>query len=238
MKRLFLLVVLTSQLANPHSTVAQRRDSEKWEYVSAAAGITGALLLDRVSHVFGDSGFARSKAERLADQLGQPLTYVPALGAMYLIGRLTDSDDLADAGWHTAVALAGTQLAERAIKLAVGRQRPTGTDNPYTMRPLTRNREFQSFPSGHTVVAFTIAAALDHETSDPFLAAGAYSAAALVGWSRLATGEHWLSDVAGGAAVGIAVTQALLHTIDGKEEPSSPRPGQTAFTIGFALPIR
>jgi len=63
----------------------------------------------------------------------------------------------------------------------------------------------KSFPSGHTLTAFAIASALyfsaDKNKRAPLLLL--FFLAALVGLSRSAVGAHWLTDVLGGAGVGI-----------------------------------
>lgn len=62
---------------------------------------------------------------------------------------------------------------------------------------------FDSFPSGHTVTAFSIATVFASQYSDtkviPVLS---YSLASLVGISRLTEHKHWASDVFAGALLG------------------------------------
>jgi membrane-associated phospholipid phosphatase len=63
----------------------------------------------------------------------------------------------------------------------------------------------KAFPSGHTLTAFAVAAALyfscDKDKRKPVLLL--FVIAALVGLSRSAVGAHWLTDVLGGAGFGI-----------------------------------
>ena len=63
----------------------------------------------------------------------------------------------------------------------------------------------KAFPSGHTLTAFATASALyfsaDKNKRTPLLLL--FLIAALVGLSRSAVGAHWLTDVLGGAGVGI-----------------------------------
>ena len=58
-------------------------------------------------------------------------------------------------------------------------------------------------PSGHTTVAFALATALADDIHRPWATVGLYTLAAGVGWSRINDNRHWLSDVAGGAILGI-----------------------------------
>lgn len=123
------------------------------------------------------------------------------------------------------------------VKSAAGRIRPAawaegrtaGTDS---------NR---SFYSGHTTLAFTLAASagtvatIRGYRSAPWVWAVGMTLAAGVGYLRMAGDAHWLTDVLAGAAVGGAVGFAVpwtLHRPKGGRAPAVqllPAPG------GFAL---
>ncbi len=70
---------------------------------------------------------------------------------------------------------------------------------------------YKSFPSGHTIAAFSLATVIATEYWDtgwiPILS---YSMATLVGVSRLYDKKHWSSDVLVGAAMGYAIGR-LVH---------------------------
>ena len=70
-----------------------------------------------------------------------------------------------------------------------------------------------SFPSGHTTIAFTNATVLYHEfhESSPVLAYSGYAFATTVGYFRMANNKHYLSDVLVGAGIGIAVTNLIYY---------------------------
>ena len=72
-------------------------------------------------------------------------------------------------------------------------------------RPNSHNKF--SFPSGHTVTAFTGAEILRREYREyPFVGICGYAVAATVGALRIYHGYHWFSDVLAGAAIGILGT--------------------------------
>lgn len=77
-----------------------------------------------------------------------------------------------------------------ALKATVSKTRPNGSDD-------------ESFPSGHTSVAFQ-GAAFIHRRYGFKYAAAAYLAASYVGWTRVDSDNHYTSDVLAGAAIGIA----------------------------------
>lgn len=62
-----------------------------------------------------------------------------------------------------------------------------------------------SFPSGHTATAFMCAHLLAREYWDvsPWIGIGGYTVAAGVGFLRMYNDRHWLTDVVGGAGLGI-----------------------------------
>lgn len=71
------------------------------------------------------------------------------------------------------------------------------------MRPDDSRRN--SFPSGHTGTAFLTATMLHKEYGwrSPWWSIGGYTVAAFTGVSRILNNKHWMSDIAGGAAIGI-----------------------------------
>ncbi len=65
--------------------------------------------------------------------------------------------------------------------------------------------EFNSFPSGHTAVAFTGAHILYKEYKDcsPWIGIGGYLIASTTGTLRVINRAHWVSDIVTGAGIGI-----------------------------------
>jgi len=87
------------------------------------------------------------------------------------------------------------------LKKATGRRRP-GAFEPHCWATLLPPDQF-SFPSGHTITAFAVAASLSRFY--PELAVGLLFCAVSVAASRVLLGMHFLSDVVAGAAIGAAV---------------------------------
>ena len=133
-------------------------------------------------------------------------------GAMYLGGRLSHNERLADLGLHGTeaifVGLAGTGL----LKGTFGRARPyMDTEDPRNfkfLRGFKEGSDYSSFPSGHTLVGFAVASAVTAEThrwwphSTWYIAPVMYGGASMVGLSRMYNNKHWASDVMMGAAIG------------------------------------
>src|SRR5579884_2229599 len=94
------------------------------------------------------------------------------------------------------LAFAGAVAVELALKHLVYHPEPGSVTSiyPYAVR--------SSYPSGHTLVAGFLAASVTLLSSRKTVAAAALVFVGLVACSRLFTGDHWLSDVAGGALLG------------------------------------
>ena len=71
------------------------------------------------------------------------------------------------------------------------------------------NSAANSFPSGHTATAFTLASIFEKEYGNeyPLLSAGVYLSALSVGAMRMLNNRHWINDVAAGAVIGVVSTQ-------------------------------
>jgi undecaprenyl-diphosphatase len=96
----------------------------------------------------------------------------------------------------TAIAIAAT-VANGPAKLLVRRRRPSRRSSP----ALIRTPRSTSFPSGHSAAAFAFAVGASSEL--PALAPVLVPLAGAVAYSRVHTGVHYPSDVAGGVAIGI-----------------------------------
>lgn len=84
------------------------------------------------------------------------------------------------------------------VKKVTGRRRPTVFE-PHCWATLLPPDQF-SFPSGHTITAFSVAVSLSRFYPD--LALGLLFCAISVAASRILLGMHFLSDVLAGAAIG------------------------------------
>lgn len=87
-------------------------------------------------------------------------------------------------------------IAICSIKSLAGVLRPDGSD-------------FLSFPSGHTATAFTSACLLykEYGSKSSWIGVAAFLPALITGISRPLNNKHWLSDVVGGAVIGILMVE-------------------------------
>ena len=134
---------------------------------------------------------------RVADVFGDYEFHVPALLAFWLVSRQTRNNALAGTVSALAEGYLLTKAVTMALKSCVGRTRPDGSDS-------------WSFPSGHASGSFTLATVITcrhgFTTGLPFLSLAAFTTA-----MRVAQDKHYLSDIAAGAAIGIAIGRAAAQ---------------------------
>lgn len=80
-----------------------------------------------------------------------------------------------------------------------------------------------SFPSGHTVTAFSAAVVLTYLVKNKAWGVAFLLIAVLVGYSRMYLSQHFFEDVTVGSVVGVIVTVLWLSYIDRKEFLKAPR---------------
>jgi hypothetical protein len=95
-------------------------------------------------------------------------------------------------------------------------------------------QEFKSFPSGHTTAAFAAATvyAMEYRKSIviPIIS---YTAASLVGISRITENKHWATDVVLGATLGYLCGRQVVNNYHRYAKIKSPK--KVNHTLGFGL---
>ncbi len=109
-------------------------------------------------------------------------------------------------------------LAIYSLKTAFARPRPGNSDN------------HQSFPSGHSSIAFMSATHLAYAYGWK-AAVVAYPVAAFVGASRLADDVHWYSDTIGGAFLGFIIGRATFYDSEHLQMQSQSEPSWNLLPI-------
>lgn len=112
------------------------------------------------------------------------------------------------------LAISVSGLINLLIKWIAGRHRPVNMFNngQFGFDYFGRMHESTSFPSGHTVTSFALAAAIS--ILFPRLRIPAFAAAVAIGMSRIMITSHYLSDVFAGAGIGILCALAIKYYFD------------------------
>ena len=219
---LALLVTVTPLRARAQADTATRSSVQLFTYGDGAlaTGVIFAALLARrlddhyAQRLQDSSTQANAKLHTLA-------TFVRTTAApgafiigttMYVAGRVTKEEHLADLGLHGTEALLLGEFAGGVLKGLIGRQRPYVTpQNSHSfgfLRGFGGGDKYRSFPSGHSLAAFAAAAAVSSETagwwpgSRWIVGPAMFGGATLTAVSRLYDNKHWASDVIVGAGLG------------------------------------
>lgn len=217
-----ILVALLALLAS--QPVRAQHQTPGWAYpVMGTGAVLVGFALDQAVRDAIVSGYA-SPLETFAvvgHEMGHPAVLAAAVATMHGAGVLLDRPDISTSALHTSAALAATVVSTGALKVMGGRSRPdvAGSYEPeqdphqwnwFSLKNFTQN-SLQSFPSGHTSLAFALARAVQVESQNTPLAIAAYSGATLIGASRILYDRHWVSDVTAGAVVGMLSAEAALR---------------------------
>ncbi len=142
----------------------------------------------------------RGQAEEFGEigqSAGTFATVGPLTLGLFAAGRASGDARFRGLSYDIAQATIVNGLYTEILKRSVGRERPDASNS-------------RSFPSGHTSNAFAWAAIAQHHYGSR-IGVPAYAVASLVGLSRIERSKHYLSDVVGGAALGIIVGRTVAR---------------------------
>lgn len=132
------------------------------------------------------------------------LQYVPAVATYTLkLSGVKGRNSLARNFYSHATSLVIMGVIVNGIKYTSKVERPDGSAN-------------NSFPSGHSAMAFTNATMMHKEYGvvHPLYSIAAYSAASFTSVGRSLNNKHWLPDILAGAGIGILSTQLGYFIVD------------------------
>jgi membrane-associated phospholipid phosphatase len=207
--------------------------TKEWLLTGAAAGITAALIIvdddvDRWARVQKQNHNWINKSSPFITKFGDTYGFYSVTAGALLSAAFKNEKGVKTSLLATQ-AMITSGLWVHLIKLLTSRERPKAAYiiskseggkwyGPFalydqdlaTKKPYSA---FDAFPSGHTAVAFSIATVFASQYNDkkviPVLC---YSAATLIGISRMTEHEHWVSDVFAGGLIGyLCGRQVVAH---------------------------
>lgn len=197
----------------------------------ASLGTVALSTLDgRLAGRFADSSMhARSPGLDRGSKRASVFTetvYMISGGLVYGIAHVAGDRTTEAVALHATAAVVGGALSIQVVRGFLGRARPFVVDSTHgrladdqydfkLFKGFT-SYDYRSFPSMHAMASFAVASSLAQEMRyrdargrrvlTPLL----YTVAAFPGVSRLFLNEHWASDVALGAVIGIVAGQRAV----------------------------
>ena len=172
----------------------------------AALFLADREIRERVQAATGPTGRDVADGATTAGDVGVLVGLNAGLLALGLVQQqATGETRLRDASLIALEAHLFAALFTSGLKRLTGRARPDTGSGAHRFDPFDRD---DALPSGHASRAFAVAAVFADRYGGP-VPILAYGAAGLVAVSRVGLDRHWTSDIAAGAALGIAVGRSL-----------------------------
>ena len=186
---------------------------ENWVPTAAVLGTAAGLTFadpKEAAYFRNTTSFNTFKSVVTGNGASISMGAVPA--SLYVIGLIRKDTKMQRTALFAGEALADTAIVQTVLKDALRRVKPARypANGWFESKgpPTSYLRGNGSFPSGHSMAAFSVATVFARQYRNhrwvPYVA---YSLAALVGFSRLPLNVHFLSDVAVGGAIGYSISR-------------------------------
>jgi membrane-associated phospholipid phosphatase len=205
------LFIVALAFAHPLSALAQqdafgaRQETTAlrwWHGAAFVGGLSALMLFDRPAqrYIQGHRSASANELSGSIRRFGQIEVYGTVTAGILAAGLVSGNADLTRTGGRLAATLALAGASASLGKLVLGRARPNESLAADGYSPFSGQ---VAMPSGHTAMAFALATTLADEVDRTWASVGLYTMATAVGWSRVNDDNHWLTDVAAGAVLGI-----------------------------------
>ena len=136
--------------------------------------------------------------------------FVVAPVAIYGIGYLHHDDHATETGILAGEAMVDSLVVDEVLKAVTMRERPTldGAKGKFFQSSVGLD---SSFPSTHSIIAWSSATVIAHEYGGPLTQITAYGLATGVSLTRVLARQHFPSDVVVGSAVGWLVGRYIFR---------------------------
>ncbi len=191
--------------------IVSPKDWDKKDIGTFALVLGTGLLLYSVDQDIkqGFRGETPNEAAKFITSLGNGGTLAGLAAVLYVGGEVSNNDGLRKTALLSFESLLTSGIIVRGMKIIVGRARPQ-TEEPYnTFDPFSLKSNYNSFPSGHSAAAFSVAAVIASQSKDANVDFVAYSLATFIAMSRIYQNKHWASDIFIGSVIGYVVGKKI-----------------------------
>ncbi len=176
--------------------------------VPLGVGTAAFIATDRSTGDAMAKAQGQLNASRTISYAGSAYAVGGVAATFYLVGRATHNERARETGLLGAEALIDSGIVVTVIKEITQRKRPTAGQD--------RGDFFaggNSFPSGHSIAAWSLATVIANEYHDrPLVQITAYGIAGAVSVARFTSLNHYLSDVLVGSAMGYGIGRYVYRT--------------------------
>lgn len=165
----------------------------------------------------------------IAEKLGNGLYDLGFLAIYGGSGYFLEDEKMQEAALLSFESFIVANTIGTAVKIGAGRARPYADEGSTKLSPFSTDTAHTSFPSGHTVNAFSIASVFAEEYDNPLVDVTAYGLASAVALQRVYDDKHWASDVFAGAILGTVVGKSIFYLHKDKKI-------ENAFLIPISVP--
>ena len=214
------LAILKDQLPIWTSPVRIRTHDLIWLLpLGAATGVTLATDTDAMRDVSRDKAFNKDNVNAANYLLGGEIATPVAL---YGVGLLKGNAHARETGILSGEALADSVVVEEVMKRIFRRERPLYNNASGDFFSSSSGKD-NSFPSSHSMLAWTIAGVVAGEYPSKWIQVGVYSVASGVSVTRVLGQEHFPTDVLIGGATGWLIGHYVFGKHHAHHVPYAPR---------------
>ncbi|MHB8338950.1 MAG: phosphatase PAP2 family protein [Ignavibacteriaceae bacterium] len=197
-------------------------ETKAWDLAGTVAAIGIGYSVDYNLHSFSQRNVTPldSKIFSIDNIYGSGYTLYGIAG-IYGYGLFFNNPGVRKIGVQTIEAVGYAGVITSVLKSLIGRSRPYTYKDKADFHPFNTHAAETSFPSGHMTVAVAMSTVLANNTNNIFLKILCYSAAGLVGCSRIYHNAHWFSDVIAGGAIGYFVGNFVTNNYENNSKNNS-----------------
>ncbi|MHB1677562.1 MAG: YjbH domain-containing protein [Sulfuriferula sp.] len=197
--------------------------------LEGASLVLGSSLLDKPADNFAQH-YGSNRWMRVGENVGNSIPWLASAGTA-LTALFSHDPELSNTAYAGSESAITAFVMVEGLKSVVGRARPytgLGSTNFHPFAGSARNGT-DSFPSGHTIVAWAIVTPFAEEYNAPWL----YSIAAVTNVGRVMGRRHWVSDTVAGSFLGYGIGTLFWESAK-SQNPYSPHVMVSPTGVNFS----